>query len=73
MNRHNGNGKTNVVVSDDLLPESILKSMDTRFCQTESKIEHLEQNMHDSLSGMLKDISNLKDRLSMSNSGRFTK
>ena len=69
MIRHNGNGKTNVVVSDDLLPESILKSMDTRFCQTESKIEHLEQNMHDSLSGMMKDISNLKDRLSMSNSG----
>ena len=30
-----GNGKTNVVASDDLLPESILKSMDTRFCQTE--------------------------------------
>ena len=64
-----GNGKTNVLASDDLLPESILKSMDTRFCQTESKIKHLEQNMHDSLSGMMKDISNLKDRLSVSNSG----
>ena len=25
--------------------------------------------MHDSLSGMMKDISNLKDRLSVSNSG----
>ena len=58
------NGKTNILASDDLLPENILKSMDTRFCQTESKIKHLEQNMHNSLSGMMKDISNLKNRLS---------
>ena len=43
--------------------------MDTRFCQTESKIEHLEQNMHNSLSGMMKDISNLRNQLSISNSG----